>query len=232
MAIENCIKANDSRGFLALSLTLFLTIASTLFAAAFTYKIMTFKNRQQFNCQKSLLDTQTSQAKLLRHLLNLNPVALSLRKKRKIATRVRNAARSNPPALAAAQLALEIIKAQQRALRAKQNHIILQSSLAWGKLRLKLASSKPNQRARLTHPQKLAVIKQPDRWGSPTYKPSPSLEQLQISSLTWAYDVKIESAAISKALKQNSIRLHIACGTTLKRRRSKWVPILHNPGKA
>lgn len=213
-------------GAIAMIAILGSTVVLVLFALVFSYKAMALSQNHLHQCHKEMLAAQKEQAKTLRRLLNLNPLAKTLRKMRKVATRARNAARSNPAALAAAQAALEAIKAKQRALRAKQLAIVASSKASWAKSQTYSRAQNNRSAISYSHPPAFPVKRTPDKWGSPTYKALPRLSTIETSRLSWILTIPISTRLIAKALKAKSIAIEISCSSTLKQRGSKWVPVL------
>jgi hypothetical protein len=220
-----CPKQSES-GLMALSVILTSTLILFLIFTTFTYKAFAIKNRSRHSCHTEALSAQRDQALTLRQLLALNPPAKALRTQRKVATRIRNASRGNPAAFAAAQLALEAIKANQRALRARQAQLILQSKLQWQKAEALSRLGPHRTSLSYQRPQTLPVVKVADKWGSPTYKPAPRLTQLQQSQIRWVVSIGLKIPILVEALKTRKIKILVSCSSTLKKRGRKWVPVL------
>ncbi|MEO0336210.1 MAG: hypothetical protein AAF202_07440 [Pseudomonadota bacterium] len=169
---------------------------------------------------------QKSQAQLLRQLLNLNKPAVALRAEKKAAIAARNAARIHPVALAAAEAALQIVRTKQRLLRMKQRAIISSSKVIWARARALSRAKRGRIVPRWFSPGRMPVTKIADIWGSPTYKPSSKLTREQQSFLGWKFKLDIISPAVVNLLGSRSLDFHIACSATLKKRGTKWVPVL------
>lgn len=202
-------------------LTLLPLLLSIAAFAAGSFLILRENRRALFECRAGLLDAQENLLSDMESLLKLNSTAKALRLQRLAAEAAVVASAANPPALAAAQVALRVVIAEQKALDALQRSIIAKANLG-SRIRVRNVSRKVSDEVKSVRTPVLAVVpKTPDL--APEYKVAPGIEDKHVIRLSWIFrPLKALPTWINQILEQTPLKFTAECSTTAEKGKSKW----------
>lgn len=178
-------------------------------------------------CVKAAVLLQHDLQKDLEDLLRLNPQARRLNQRRRKAEQAFRAAVKSGNALLVkvAGAAVVSVTAEQMALRAKQETLLLRAGRRRERARSELArESSESVRGQRFFPRALAVVAEPPSSLTPEYKPAPAFAQAQQHRFQFAVELAPEF------LRRSFIQT-TACSASLQQREGKWQPkiITANP---
>lgn len=216
------------------SLLTFLPVIITLLAAlSILSQILITRQKLNFVCQSHTMATQFELANLLHRLLQLNPKAERLRKKRTIAEKNLKIALAShvAPAIAATRAHLSAVIAMQVALRKEQQSLLNQSKSVIYRFKqiipqkLAGAASAEVQNVQIHQPH-LAVSGLPLTSLTPSYHPLPFFSQLQKAHINWGWSIKTFEGPLLEF--KNIVRGLFPghCAATIKKENNKWYPAL------
>ncbi len=177
--------------------------------------------RALFECRAGLLDTQEKLLSDMDSLLKLNSPARALKAQRLAAEAAVIAIASNPAALAAAQVALQLVIAEQRALEVLQRSIILKANLG-SRVRVRQVSKRVSDEVSSVRTPNLAVTPV-TRDLAPEYKVAPEIEDKHTIRVSWIFrPLRSLPDWLNEILKQTPLKFTAECSTTSEKGKSRW----------
>lgn len=230
------MKLTSNKGTIFISLSaLILIFFSTLIAFFFYSNYFNFTDKTTDVCRHEFINQQKFSQQALKSIFQLNPLALSLYKKRKIAEKIfLQALRSgNPKAIAAASANLASIISQQTKLDLLQKKIINSVYLS----RLKSVTQVTKQIHKIKtvldskvyfnhqNTPKLELIRTLPSDLAPTFDVAPNFTHSQQLQLNWKSEVKLNFFNHEFWTKIKLKRDH-RCNVSLIQDQNQWKPAL------
>ena len=215
-------------GFALVSvLVLGSTVLTCFLLAGGVLNLITLERATQHLCHQQLLSVQRKQQQLLSELLAMNPRAIQLRVRRRMAEKqYRLALKSGiPNIIAAARAQLLAVKMQQRFHRARQHKVIRTAPLI-----LQASLRRMQQRFKdhyvvstlLVLPRRLAVHSRGALTGSPTYHPDKDFTKAQKTLVQWERKLPQWLIRWLKIADVEQTRIRKDCAASLVERSRGW----------
>lgn len=218
----------NDKGFSLVSFVIILPALMTVILSLLLATSLALRHRKnQHFCQKEVLKLQIQQARYLRNLLKLNPLARKLRRERKLADKaLKSAMRSgHPKIIMIAKAAQVAVKSRQLILRGQQQAIVNRSKagLSNSLNQIKWAQQKSDSQARFDKaPKSLPVFRKGTESGSPTYHVLPSVEHRQLVAVHWDSPIPELWNNVLNFLNFKERTVSGKCAATIRKRSRKW----------